>query len=486
MMLRDSGSNMVKACNDWNIHHFPCIGHSLHLVVGPFLVIPKRKGNSGTEHQGQDSGESVEPLEEDDDALSDSFDSMYADQNVILEVREVVQDMRKFCSFVKNSTKCIEKLDALQKGLNGEDSAKTLKVKMDVRTRWNSTLAMINRMLQLMQPINDFIAFFKSPVGKKEFGGNRTVLPDITAKKWAILHGLSYLLTGFERATRILSGEKYPTFVCALPVLRKVKQCLSKTDMFNFNGPDDEYTRRQRCFLELYGNEYFFDDVTEKLEACRRLLYTEFCDRFKNLDASILWCTLLDPRYNLSESHWDHEAEKETATKLLVKEVQHLATEHQQRQQVQTSDQEDKLHESPTKSLLSVSDSDDEFSFQIYSEIPSAAGTVDYSSEQRNLEAAKLKIIVAQEVQSYLMETDGRKSVQFDPLEWWRINCNRYPNVARAARKWLSVSSTSTPSERVFSICAVVDTAKRSCMLGESIENQVFMHNNYLQCSNLK
>ena len=75
------------------------------------------------------------------------------------------------------------------------------------------------------------------------------------------------------------------------------------------------------------------------------------------------------------------------------------------------------------------------------------------------------------------METDGRKSAQFVPLEWWRIYCNRYTNVARAARKWLSVSSTSTPSERVFSICGVVDTAKRSCMLGESIENQVFMHN---------
>ena len=99
--------------------------------------------------------------------MSDSFDNTYASENVILGVCEVVQDMRKFCSFVKNSTKCIEKLDALQKGLNGEDSGKTLKVKMDVRTRWNSTLTRINRMLQLMQPINDFIVFYKSPVGKK-------------------------------------------------------------------------------------------------------------------------------------------------------------------------------------------------------------------------------------------------------------------------------------------------------------------------------
>ena len=32
MMLHDSGSNMVKACRDWGIDHFACIGHSLHLL----------------------------------------------------------------------------------------------------------------------------------------------------------------------------------------------------------------------------------------------------------------------------------------------------------------------------------------------------------------------------------------------------------------------------------------------------------------------
>jgi len=53
---------------------------------------------------------------------------------------------------------------------------------MDVKTRWNSTLSMINRVLQLMQPINDFIAFYKSPQRKKEFKGNKTTMVDITPK----------------------------------------------------------------------------------------------------------------------------------------------------------------------------------------------------------------------------------------------------------------------------------------------------------------
>jgi len=41
---------------------------------------------------------------------------------------------------------------------------------------------MINRVLQLMQPINDFIAFYKSPQRKKEFKGNKTTMVDITPK----------------------------------------------------------------------------------------------------------------------------------------------------------------------------------------------------------------------------------------------------------------------------------------------------------------
>jgi len=35
---------------------------------------------------------------------------------------------------------------------------------------------MINRVLQFMQPINDFIAFYKSPQGRKEFKGKKTTM----------------------------------------------------------------------------------------------------------------------------------------------------------------------------------------------------------------------------------------------------------------------------------------------------------------------
>ena len=191
MMLRDSGLNMVKACKDWKIKHFPCIGHSLHLVVGPFLLVPKTKKSTAVNNTDDDGMEEFEAeadanldadIEEEEDVFSDAFDNVYANQEIILEICEVVQDMRKFCTFVKNSTKCIKKLEDLQNRLNTDSDAKVLKVQMDVRTQWSLTLAMIKRMLLLMQPINDFIAFYKSPAGKKEFEGNKMKVPDITPK----------------------------------------------------------------------------------------------------------------------------------------------------------------------------------------------------------------------------------------------------------------------------------------------------------------
>jgi len=33
ILRRDSGSNIVKACNNWGVRHFSCVGHSLFSVL---------------------------------------------------------------------------------------------------------------------------------------------------------------------------------------------------------------------------------------------------------------------------------------------------------------------------------------------------------------------------------------------------------------------------------------------------------------------
>ena len=108
MMLRDSGSNMVKACKDWGVPHFPCIGHSLHLVVGPFLL--EKKKTTRDEEIEKEVDHDDDPSEDDpneDDPYSDDFGVAY-DNNSLENVRKIVFKLRTIVRYIKNSTKCKE------------------------------------------------------------------------------------------------------------------------------------------------------------------------------------------------------------------------------------------------------------------------------------------------------------------------------------------------------------------------------------------
>jgi hypothetical protein len=69
----------------------------------------------------------------------------------------------------------------------------------------------------------------------------------------------------------------------------------------------------------------------------------------------------------------------------------------------------------------------------------------------------------------------------FDLFQYWekkKLSC-KYYWVLKCAQKWLSVPSMSTPSERVWSICGVIDNPKRGCLDGFKLEAQAMINNNY-------
>jgi hAT family C-terminal dimerisation region len=92
-----------------------------------------------------------------------------------------------------------------------------------------------------------------------------------------------------------------------------------------------------------------------------------------------------------------------------------------------------------------------------------------------------MKSDIQMKLEDYMRHTASSASEIADPIAWWKERKDRFHKMALAARKWLSVCSTSTPSELVFSICGVVDTARRNRLGGESISAQVLVHNNLIK-----
>jgi hypothetical protein len=77
------------------------------------------------------------------------------------------------------------------------------------------------------------------------------------------------------------------------------------------------------------------------------------------------------------------------------------------------------------------------------------------------------------EVENYLDPEAIVVRPEVSSLIWWAERAHQFPRIAELARKWLCVTASSTPSERVFSDCGLALTAKCSRLKGEVLQDQV-------------
>ena len=59
-------------------------------------------------------------------------------------------------------------------------------------------------------------------------------------------------------------------------------------------------------------------------------------------------------------------------------------------------------------------------------------------------------IIYQDELRNYLNDY-ARANNDADPLMWWKLHAQEFPNLSKMARDYLSIGGTSAPSERAFS-----------------------------------
>ncbi len=63
-----------------------------------------------------------------------------------------------------------------------------------------------------------------------------------------------------------------------------------------------------------------------------------------------------------------------------------------------------------------------------------------------------------------------------NPMCWWKQYGHHFPTLSRLARRFLAISTTSFPVERLFSVTGQVDVARRSCLSSDTMTLLVFLH----------
>ena len=82
------------------------------------------------------------------------------------------------------------------------------------------------------------------------------------------------------------------------------------------------------------------------------------------------------------------------------------------------------------------------------------------------------------ELEKYLAENcDGKKDVNFEILEWWRDNCNRFQVLSKVVKDVLTVPVSTVASESAFSTGGRIVDPFRSSLSLLMVQNLVCSQN---------
>ncbi len=82
-------------------------------------------------------------------------------------------------------------------------------------------------------------------------------------------------------------------------------------------------------------------------------------------------------------------------------------------------------------------------------------------------------VLYKQEPWLPLQDAQGRWN---NPLDWWKDKRHQYPLLVEVAMKYLAISTTLAPSERVFSTAGLTIASERSRLCPANAAELVFLH----------
>uniref|UniRef100_A0A8C6TE01 BED-type domain-containing protein n=1 Tax=Neogobius melanostomus TaxID=47308 RepID=A0A8C6TE01_9GOBI len=273
------------------------------------------------------------------------------------------------------------------------------------RTRWNSIYDMFQRLLEQRWAISAVL----SDRAFTKLSDARTL--ELTDNNWSVMEELMPVLHSLKHATTALCGESGVSISMVYPVTATL---ISKHLKEN-EGESPKVSQFKRS-------------VSASLE--RRLAPTDVCSAGKVAYIA----SFLDPRHK-------HLRFTSDDVKVAVQaKVSDLLSSRPEPELVEAVAVETELRaKKPRSDAASVS------------AIAALFGEDYYKEDTTDIES---------ELNRYCQ--DKCPSPQIDPMDWWKTNENKYPQLAKLASAYLCVPATSVPSERVFSTAGLIVNRLRS------------------------
>jgi hypothetical protein len=244
-------TELESICKERNIpftradSHVRCMAHVIHLAVQTFL-----------------KALNIEvPDTDDDDDRAAFCDSGAGRVHFISRLRKLVVK-------IKLSPQRLEKFARACKMSNVAER----KLVLDVKTRWSSTFLMLERALELREPLDAFVASERD-----------LRVYQLVDEEWFLLDTIRDLLQVFKEATDELCASAYPTLTTTIPIY-------------------DCILDKIKAFADTHSESRA---LVEAAEAAKKKLETYYT---KSNAAVYPVATVLDPRFKLQyyrEHNWD-------------------------------------------------------------------------------------------------------------------------------------------------------------------------------------
>jgi hypothetical protein len=367
---------------------------------------------------------------------------------------------RNVAGHYNHSTQAAEKLKNLA-NINGK--AKGC-IDNDVITRWWSTKKLCESMVTLEVEIK----FLQADLPQS------CHLTDID---WLIIKAADVILEPFMIVQKGLEGEHYVTNSLVIPLIMQLRCRL--IDVIELYRPQESviaqkiFPTAQRMLITF--NEKFGDgtNITTYQSVSR--------NQPRGFYPQQVCATALDPR--TKNLKCIPRNERESVWKLLKDQVvSHMQSRIHDKPSIPVAKVDSGRSSLPKETLGlfdNLFDSDEEEAIEEV-EIHSPAAASPITTLSPNEDTPRVyESIVEIEIASYKaaarLSFENEEKCANNPLDWWRSNAVKFPNLANFARRVLAIPATSAPSERIYSVAGQIVTKKRNRLTGDTVTLLVWL-----------